>query len=120
VHVRRFVAQGHVLPHVGVVVSHGGSGSVLGALAYGRPMVILAMGADQPRNAERCVALGVGRSLDPVSATPADIAAAIDAVLGDRAAGVAADSLARTMAELPTPATAVTWLEALAARRPLP
>lgn len=119
VHVRRFVAQEHVLPHVGAVVSHGGSGSVLGALAHGRPMVLLAMGADQPRNADRCVALGVGRSLDPVSATPGDIAAAIDAVLADPAARAAAGSLARTMADLPAPATAVRWLETLAARRAL-
>ena len=34
------------------VVSHGGSGSVLGSLAHGLPQVLIPMGADQPLNAD--------------------------------------------------------------------
>ncbi|HEY8788110.1 MAG TPA: glycosyltransferase [Actinopolymorphaceae bacterium] len=59
VRVDRFVRQEALLPHCDVVVSHAGSGSVIGALAFGVPLVLLPMGADQPLNADRCLALGV-------------------------------------------------------------
>ena len=53
--VRRFVPQADVLPHVRLLVCHGGSGTVLGGLAAGVPMVIAPLFADQPDNA-RCLA----------------------------------------------------------------
>ena len=65
VHVERFMPQAALLPHCDLVVSHAGSGSVLGALAHGLPMVLLPIGADQPLNAARCQALGVADVLDP-------------------------------------------------------
>ncbi|MGH3451936.1 MAG: glycosyltransferase [Haloechinothrix sp.] len=43
-----------VLPRCDAAVSHGGSGSVMGALAHGLPQVLFPMGADQPQNAARC------------------------------------------------------------------
>ena len=64
VRIERFVPQAALLPHCDLVVSHGGSGSVLGALAHGLPMVLLPLGADQPLNAARCAALGAARVLD--------------------------------------------------------
>jgi len=64
VQIERYVPQKHLLPHCQLVVSHGGSDSVLGALAHGLPMVLLPIGADQPLNAVRCHALGVARVLD--------------------------------------------------------
>ena len=73
VHVRRFIPQSLVLPHCDLVVSHAGSGSVIGALTHGLPMVLLPMGADQPLNAARAEALGVAQVLDALEATPADI-----------------------------------------------
>ena len=54
VHIERFVPQAELLPHCDLVVSHAGSGSVLGALAHGLPMVLIPIGADQPLNAARC------------------------------------------------------------------
>ena len=48
VHIERYIPQSAVLPLSTVVVSHGGSGSVIGALAHGLPMVLIPMGADQP------------------------------------------------------------------------
>ena len=72
-HVHRFIPQSLLLPHCDVVVSHAGSGSVIGALAHGLPMVLLPMGADQPLNAARAEALGVAQVLDALGATAADI-----------------------------------------------
>jgi UDP:flavonoid glycosyltransferase YjiC (YdhE family) len=66
VHIERYIPQATVLPLSTVVVSHGGSGSVIGALAHGLPMVLIPMGADQPANAARCGVLGVAEVLDAV------------------------------------------------------
>ncbi len=44
VHIAQYIPQAAILPHCNLVVSHGGSGSVLGALAHGLPMVLLPMG----------------------------------------------------------------------------
>jgi UDP:flavonoid glycosyltransferase YjiC (YdhE family) len=117
VRVERFVPQVEVLPHVDLVVSHAGSGSVLGALAFGRPMVLAPMGADQPLNAQRCAALGVGRVLDAVRATPADVRDAVAAVLEDPSCRAAAQRLRDEIAALPPPEHAVGLLERLAVER---
>jgi len=117
VHIERFVPQAAVLPHVSAVVSHGGSGSVLGALAHALPMVLLAMGADQPLNAARCAALGVARALDPVTATSDDIRGAVAGILADDRARNAAVALQDEMAALPSAAEALTLLERLAVER---
>lgn len=109
--IQRYVPQANVLPHVDMVVSHGGSGSILGAIAFGRPMVVIPMGADQPLNAERCVALGVGRVLDAVRATPQDVAKAVSVVLADAAYRQAAERLGDEVAALPGPEYAVALLE---------
>ena len=81
VHVERYVPQASLLPHCAAVVHHAGSGSVLGALAYGLPMVGIPLGADQPLNAARCTALGVGQALDALTLTPDDVLAVTSAVL---------------------------------------
>jgi UDP:flavonoid glycosyltransferase YjiC (YdhE family) len=117
VRIERFVAQAAVLPHVDLVISHGGSGSVLGALAHGRPMVVLPIGADQPLNAERIGALGVGRSLDAVEATPDDVRQTASSVLADATYRDAAGRLADEIAALSSPEVAVGLLERLARER---
>lgn len=98
-----------------------GSGSVLGALAFGRPMVLLPMGADQSLNAERCAALGVGSVLDSVRATPEDVRAAASTVLAGPTYRAAVAPLRDEMAKLPSPKAAVGLLERLVReRRPIP
>ncbi len=115
VHVERFMPQAELLPHCDLVVSHAGSGSVLGALAHGLPMVLLPIGADQPLNAARCRALGVADVLDAVSATPETIRASVMRVLADAAFREAAMRVRDEIAALPGPECAVALLERLAA-----
>jgi UDP:flavonoid glycosyltransferase YjiC (YdhE family) len=116
VHLERFIPQASVLPHCDLVVSHGGSGSVGGALAHGRPMVLIPLGADQPLNADRVAALGLGRVLDPVTATPGDVRDAASDVLADPRCRRAAERLRDEMAALPGPEYAVGLLEGLRAK----
>lgn len=113
VHIEQYVTQSLLLPRCDVVVSHGGSGSVMGALAHGLPLVLVPMGADQPENAERCAALGVGQVLDAVRVTSESVRDTVSAVLKDPAYTEAARRIRDEMATLPGPEHAVELLEAL-------
>jgi UDP:flavonoid glycosyltransferase YjiC (YdhE family) len=113
VRVERYVSQAELLPRASLAVSHGGSGSVLGALAHGVPLVLLPMGADQPYNASRCEALGVARSLDVIEATPADVRDAAAEVLEEPSYRAAAERLRDEFAALPGPEHAVALIEQL-------
>lgn len=113
IRIERYVSQAEILPRASVVVSHGGSGSVLGALAHGLPLVLIPLGADQPYNAARCEELGVARVLDPVSATPADVRDAVENVLADPAYRTAAERLRDEYDALPGPGHAVAMIERL-------
>jgi UDP:flavonoid glycosyltransferase YjiC (YdhE family) len=113
VHVEQYIPQSQVLPQCDAVVSHGGSGSVLGALAHGLPSVLLPMGADQPLNAARCEELGVARVLDAVRSTPEAIRESVSLVLSRPSYRAAAERLRDEIARLPDPAQAVTLIERL-------
>jgi UDP:flavonoid glycosyltransferase YjiC (YdhE family) len=118
VRVEQFVEQADVLPSCGAVVCHGGSGTTISSLALGVPLVVLPIGADQPDNAERCTALGMGVTLDAVDARPPDIAVAISTLLGDPGYAERAGQLAFECEALPPTDHAVDLIEALAATRP--
>jgi UDP:flavonoid glycosyltransferase YjiC (YdhE family) len=115
VRVARYLPQSEVLPRCDLVISHGGSGSVIGALAHGLPTVLLPIGADQPHNAEQCVRLGVGKELHPVTVTPQDVRAAVTEVLADPGYRKAAERVRKEMLRLPEPSAAVPLLERLVA-----
>lgn len=120
VHIEPYIAQESILPHCRLVVSHGGSGSVAGALAHGRPMVLIPMGADQPLNTARCRQLGVAQVLDPIEATPDTVRAAVSNVLTDPNYRQAAEHIRDEFAMLPGPGHTIRLLERLAAeKRPL-
>ncbi len=60
VSVRRWARHADVLPYCSAVVTHGGHGTVLKALAAGVPLVIAPLGRDQPDNAARVIHAGAG------------------------------------------------------------
>ncbi|WP_022890398.1 glycosyltransferase [Agromyces italicus] len=64
-----------------LVVTHGGHGTVMKALAAGLPLVVLHHGRDQADNAARIVKRGAGVTV-PRRAPADEIAAAIEKVLG--------------------------------------
>jgi UDP:flavonoid glycosyltransferase YjiC (YdhE family) len=63
--VERWVPQIEALARARLVVCHGGSGTVLGALAAGVPLVIMPLFVDQLTNAERLAAAGAARAVTP-------------------------------------------------------
>jgi len=64
VRVERWVPQFEALAKASLVVCHGGSGTVLGTLAAGIPLVILPLFADQTTNAERLAGVGAARMVE--------------------------------------------------------
>ena len=115
VHVEAFVPQRDVLPRVNAVVCHGGSGTVLGALAAGVPLVVAPLGADQPHNAQRIAAVGAGLAVP--NPDPSMLRAAIERVLAEDAFRRNARKIADEIAALPTLDRAVAALLAVAGRR---
>ncbi|MFB6815359.1 glycosyltransferase [Streptomyces sp. NPDC056347] len=65
VRVESWVPQEDVLREASVVVCHGGSGTVYGALAAGVPLVCVPLFADQPENARLVAGTGAGASVTP-------------------------------------------------------
>ena len=117
VHIERWIDQHVLLPHCDVVVTHGGYGTVSATLHAGLPLVFIPISADQPGNAERCAALGVGRIVGPDERTPAAIRAATRAVLDDPSHRRAARVIAREAHSRPGLDAALDVLERLAVDR---
>lgn len=113
VFVRSYVPQAQLLPQCSLVVSHGGSGSVLGALGHGLPMVLLPVGADQTLNAGRAQQLHLAEVLNPVLATPTDIEFAARRVMIDPIYRQNAEHVQREIDALPGPDHALALLEQL-------
>ncbi len=117
VSISRHIPQASVLPYCDLVISHGGSGSVIGALAHGLPSVLIPLGADQPMNADRCARLGVARVLDATDVSPKNLRAAVSTVLDDPALRRNAERLRDEITALPEVAAAISLLEQLAAKK---
>jgi len=94
-----YLSHDLLMPHMAAVVSHGGLGTITAALAAGVPLVCIPESRDQPDNAKRVVASGVGRAVAK-DAPPAEIAAAIEGVLTDPAVRDRTNHFAHVIAEL--------------------
>ncbi|HKR47970.1 MAG TPA: glycosyltransferase [Pseudonocardiaceae bacterium] len=113
VHIARYIPQSDLLPHCAAVVSHGGSGTLLGALAHGIPQVCLPQAADQFRNAEACDAAGAGIALVGSDVSIDRGETAVRRVLDDPHLRRNAERLAAEIADMPSVDDAVTVLEQL-------
>jgi UDP:flavonoid glycosyltransferase YjiC (YdhE family) len=113
--IERFVPQADLLPATDLVVSHGGSGTLMASLAHGLSSVLLPLGADQPHNAARAQALGLARVLDAAEATPDMIRRGVSEALEDRGARERARQVAEEIASLPSVEHTLPLLEQLQA-----
>jgi MGT family glycosyltransferase len=107
-----------VLDHAAVVLTHGGHGTVVRALAAGVPMVVMPQGRDQPDNAVRVVTRGAGIAISK-SAAPDEIAKAVQGVLDDGAFRTAADRLGEAIRSDAAAGSLVAELEAAPTIRPV-
>ena len=108
-----WVPHGEVLPRATLVITHGGLGTVMAALAHGVPLLCLPMGRDQDGNAARATRLGAGIEL-PRDASPVVIADAVRAALVDPSLNRNAERIAAGICAEIAADRAVKELEALA------
>jgi MGT family glycosyltransferase len=78
-----FLPQTSILPHVDVVITHGGNNTVTESLYFGKPMVLLPVFWDQYDNAQRMHETGFGIRLDTYAHEPVELTAAVERLLGD-------------------------------------
>jgi UDP:flavonoid glycosyltransferase YjiC (YdhE family) len=111
--VHRFIPQGVLLPRCAAVVSHGGAGTTLGALAFGVPLLLLPQGADQYANAGRVVAAGAGRQLLRDELSPDAVRDSLRRVLDDATYRGSAERIQAEIHDMPPARDAVRRIEAL-------
>ena len=111
--VEAFVPQSEVMPYAHAVVCHGGSGSLIGALAQGIPTVVVPLFADQPHNAASVARAGAGISV--TDRTAPVLREAIARVLKDEDIRRTAHRIGGDIAGMPAVEKAVERMVALAA-----
>jgi len=114
VRVERFVPQHEILPACSAVITHGGAGSMLGALTFGCPIMFVPQGADQFTNAERVVNAGAGLSVLPGDLSPGAVRATLRRLLDETSFFTRAGQISDEIAGMPPPQAAVAPLERLA------
>jgi UDP:flavonoid glycosyltransferase YjiC (YdhE family) len=105
--VERWVSQALLLPRCSAVLCHAGAGTLMGALAYGLPVVCLPRGADQFANAAQVARTGAGVTLLPDQVSVESIRDAARRILDETSYAVAARKLRSEIELLPDPAVVV-------------
>ncbi|MEU4741540.1 glycosyltransferase [Actinosynnema sp. NPDC023658] len=98
-----WVAQADLLPHVDLVVHHGGAGTTLGTFGAGVPHLVLPQAADQFNNAEVVTEAGLGDQLLAGDVTSEAITTKARRLLTDEAVREAARAMATEVAAMPSP-----------------
>jgi len=108
-----------VLQHAALVVTHGGHGTVMKALAAGVPMVLMPHGRDQGDTSTRVTARGAGVALKR-TAGPSTIAKAMRQVLQNASYRAAARQLGETVRRDASSDALLRELEAIPSREERP
>jgi MGT family glycosyltransferase len=80
--VAEYVEHSSVLERTDAMVTHAGLGSIANAMSFGVPVVCMPVDRDQPLNAQRVADLDAGVTVMP-TASPGEIARALESVLSD-------------------------------------
>jgi MGT family glycosyltransferase len=110
-----FLPQVSVLPHVDLVITHGGNNTTTECLHFGKPMVVLPIFWDQHDNAQRIDETGFGVRLPTYSFRDGDLPQAIDRLLGDRVVGARLADVSKRLEANPGNERAAELIEQVAA-----
>ena len=108
-----FVHQADLLPNIDLAIHHGGSGTMLGALSWGIPSIIVPLDADQPINAGIAAQRGVAIAMDPADVTRESVRDNVRSLLRRDKYRSAAHDVAMEIEKMPHPGEAIADLVAL-------
>ena len=83
IHVTQWVSHSELLPHLEVMITTGGAGSVLAAMSAGVPLILVPTAWDKPEIAQRVVEAGAGIRISPKHCNPRNVRAATEKIMGD-------------------------------------
>lgn len=79
----KFLNQRKIIPHVDLVIIHGGNNSFVESIYFGKPMIVMPFIGDQHDNARRVEDLKIGKYLDPWKTNKSELLDAIENILND-------------------------------------
>jgi MGT family glycosyltransferase len=109
-----FLPQTRILPHVDLVITHGGNNTVTECFHFGKPMIVLPLFWDQYDNAQRVDELGFGVRLDTYGHEPDELRGAVEQLLGDDAVYARMRPIADRLRGSPGTAKAADLIERIA------
>ena len=110
-----FLPQPAVLPHVDLVITHGGNNTTTECFHFGTPMIALPIFWDQADNAQRVEETGFGTRLRTYEFEEAELHGAIERLLADDALRLRIGAVAARVQESPGTARAADLIGQLAA-----
>ena len=113
----RYLPHAMLLPHCALVVSHGGAGTMFGALSHGLPQLIIPQGADQFLNAEAAAASGVALTMAASEVSAEAVARAARRLLDEPAYSQAARRVQHEILAMPDATRVLSSLTAPEAAR---
>ena len=113
-----YIPHAAVLPECWLVVTHGGSGSVLEPLALGVPLPAGPQGADHFENAAAVERAGAGITILPDDLTAERVTTVAERLLSQTTTRGAAAAVAAEIAAMPSPTDHVPTVQQLVERRP--
>jgi MGT family glycosyltransferase len=108
---QEFLPQVSILPHVDLVITHGGNNTVTESLRFGKPMIVMPIFWDQHDNAQRLDETGFGVRLDTYAHAPEELTGAIERLLADDALQSRLTAVASRLAGGPGTVTAADLIE---------
>ncbi len=114
---QEYVAFRDLLPHVALLVHHGGIGTTAEALRAGVPQLVVPFAHDQFDNGMRIELLGVGRMLHSTRLNARRLTQCLRDLLDSQVVREQATSVATRFATAPDAAALVAQIEAMLARR---
>jgi MGT family glycosyltransferase len=118
VEAHQWVPHPVLLRHAEVFVCHAGMGTMMEALSFGVPLVLVPPDVTEHRlNARRAAELGLGRALSSVDVSAADVRDAVLAVAADVSIRAKARQMRETLREAGGATRAADFIEAACGRR---
>jgi MGT family glycosyltransferase len=113
-HLAEWLSHGELMPRCAVMVTAGGTSTILSSLQAGVPLVVVPTHWDKPDNAQRVVEAGVGVRLAPKDCTAEGLRTAVEQVLSEPSYRANARRTAELLARAPGPPRGAELLEELA------